>query len=308
MSKKAKKKKTDKKADQELFDQHFKDCLANALAEVRAEAQAKAAAQARGISGDAAIPSHNHRSPLGEPYQRGPIILRGKMVPKETTTANLIAQSEKDTKWLHMDPWRVMRIQAEFVDGFGALAEVGPAVAVFGSARIEPTDKYYEQAVLVGGLLANAGVAVITGGGPGIMEAANRGCALTHGTSIGLAIELPHEEKINDWVNLGMTFRYFFVRKTMFVKYSQGAIFFPGGFGTLDEMFEILVLVQTHKISNMPIVLFGVEFWSGMMEWIEQTLADRGMIDSLDESLIVLTDDPEEAVRIALGATAPEGQ
>ena len=227
------------------------------------------------------------------------------MIPQDNTTGNLIASSHgsHNTDWLHADPWRVMRIQAEFVDGFGALAELGPAVAVFGSARTEPTDLYYEEAVLTGALLANQGVAVITGGGPGIMEAANRGAALAGGTAVGRAIELPHEEELNEWGNLGMTFRYFFVRKTMFVKYSSGAIFFPGGFGTLDEMYELLVLVQTHKVANVPMVLFGKEYWKGLMDWTQSVLAERGMIDGLDTSLVVLTDDPEEAVRVALSTT-----
>ena len=231
--------------------------------------------------------------------------MRGPMIPQDNTTGNLIASTHDAhaTDWLHQDPWRVMRIQAEFVDGFGALAEIGPAIAVFGSARTKPSDLYYEEAVLTGALLANQGVAVITGGGPGIMEAANRGAALAGGKSIGLAIELPYEEELNEWVNLGMTFRYFFVRKTMFVKYSSGAIFFQGGFGTLDEMYELLVLVQTHKVANMPMVLFGKEYWAGMINWIQSTLAQRGMIDELDTNLVVMTDDPEEAVRVALSTT-----
>lgn len=288
MAKKGNKKKSGKKAEQKLIDDAFREKLAAILAET---AQDKV--------------TDTKDSPLGAAYRRGPVLMRGSMIPQDNTTGNLIASSHDrhDTDWLHADPWRVMRIQAEFVDGFGALAEVGPAIAVFGSARTEPTDLYYEEAVLTGALLANQGVAVITGGGPGIMEAANRGAALAGGTSIGLAIELPHEEQLNEWVNLGMTFRYFFVRKTMFVKYSSGAIFFPGGFGTLDEMYELLVLVQTHKVANMPMVLFGKEYWSGLMNWTQSILAERGIIDELDTSLVVLTDDPEEAVRVALSTT-----
>lgn len=288
MSKKIKKKKTGRKAEQKLIDDAFRKKLASILAETAEEKAAE-----------------TKDSPLGAAYRRGPVLMRGSMIPQDNTTGNLIASAHdtRDTEWLHADPWRVMRIQAEFVDGFGAMAEVGPAIAVFGSARTEPTDVYYEEAVLVGALLANRGVAVITGGGPGIMEAANRGAALAGGTSVGLAIELPHEEQLNEWVNLGMTFRYFFVRKTMFVKYSSGAIFFPGGFGTLDEMFELLVLVQTHKVANMPMVLFGKEYWSGMLDWIQTVLAERGMIDELDSNLVVVTDDPEEAVRVAMSTT-----
>ena len=168
---------------------------------------------------------------LGTTYHRGPVILRGPMIPEKTTTTNLL-EPEADTDWLHMDPWRVLRIQAEFVDGFGALAELGPAVTVFGSARTPRTDPMYRAARHVGRKLAQEGVAVITGGGPGIMEAANCGAAKAGGKSVGLGIELPHEQGINKWVNLGMTFRYFFVRKTMFVKYpradAQGGAH-PGG-------------------------------------------------------------------------------
>ena len=285
MAKKGKKKKTGRKADQRRVDAAFREKLASMLAET---AELKAA--------------ETKESPLGAVYRRGPVMMRGSMIPQDNTTGNLIARAP-DTEWLHTDPWRVMRIQAEFVDGFGALAEVGPAVSVFGSARITPTDAYYEEAALVGALLAKEGVAVITGGGPGIMEAANRGAALAGGTSVGLAIELPYEERLNEWVNLSMTFRYFFVRKTMFVKYSSGAIFFPGGFGTLDEMFELLVLVQTQKVANVPMVLFGKEYWRGLMDWTQSVLAERGMIDELDTDLVVLTDDAQEAVRVAMSTT-----
>ncbi len=158
-----------------------------------------------------------------ETYRRGPVIMRGQMIPTDTTVSHLL-QPESDTAWLHTDPWRVLRIQAEFVDGFGALAELGPAITVFGSARTAPDDAMYAAARRVGGLIAKKGIATITGGGPGIMEAANRGAFEAGGVSVGLGIELPLEESINEWVNLGMTFRYFFVRKTMFVKYSRGAI------------------------------------------------------------------------------------
>lgn len=238
-------------------------------------------------------------------YHRGPIILRGPMIPQSTTTENLLAP-EADTDWLHMDPWRVLRIQAEFVDGFGALAELGPAVTVFGSARTASDDPMYEAARRVGELIAGAGVATITGGGPGIMEAANRGAAEAGGVSVGLGIELPQEQGINDWVNLGMTFRYFFVRKTMFVKYSSGAVVFPGGFGTLDEAFELLTLVQTHKVARMPVVLFGSEYWRGLLEWLEGSVLASGNISPLDPKLFVVTDDADEAARVALGGIAPK--
>lgn len=161
-----------------------------------------------------------------ETYRRGPVVMRVPMIPKDNTYANLLAP-EESTDWLHADPWRVLRIQAEFVDGFGALAELGPAVTIFGSARTPKTDPLYKAARAVGRKIAQRGVAVITGGGPGIMEAANRGAASVNGKSVGLGIELPHEHGLNKYVNLGMDFRYFFVRKTMFVKYSSGASYFP---------------------------------------------------------------------------------
>ena len=242
---------------------------------------------------------HHDEDPLGQTYHRGPVIMRGPMIPEKTTTTNLL-EPEADTDWLHMDPWRVLRIQAEFVDGFGALAELGPAVTVFGSARTPRTDPMYRAARHVGRKLAEQGVAVITGGGPGIMEAANCGAAKAGGKSVGLGIELPHEQGINKWVNLGITFRYFFVRKTMFVKYSSGAIIFPGGFGTLDEAFELLTLVQTHKVARTPVVLFGTEYWQGLMDWLEGTVREAGNISPLDPELVVVTDDEDEAVRVAL--------
>ena len=234
-------------------------------------------------------------------YHRGPVIMRGPMIPTDTTTGNLLAP-ESSTDWLHMDPWRVLRIQAEFVDGFGALAELGPAVTCFGSARTPRTDPMYRAARHVGRKLAQAGVAVITGGGPGIMEAVNCGASKAGGKSVGLGIELPEEQGLNKWVNLGMTFRYFFVRKTMFVKYASGAIVFPGGFGTLDEAFELLTLVQTHKVAQTPVVLFGTAYWEGLMGWLEGTVRESGNISALDPKLVVVTDDEDEAVRVATSA------
>ena len=234
-------------------------------------------------------------------HQRGPVVLRGPMAPTDTTMGNLLAP-EASTDWLHADPWRVLRIQAEFVDGFGALAEVGPAVVVFGSARTERSDAAYRAAREVGRRLAEAGFATITGGGPGIMEAANRGAAERGGVSVGLGIELPFEDGLNRWVNLGMSFRYFFVRKTMFVKYSQGAIVFPGGFGTLDELFELLTLVQTHKVTKKPVVLVGTAYWSGLFAWIDGTVRAAGMVSDLDPALVHITDDVAEAVAVATGA------
>lgn len=232
-------------------------------------------------------------------YQRGPVIMRGKMVPKDTTNRHLLTPSA-DTSWLHTDPWRVLRIQAEFVDGFGALAELGPAVTIFGSARTGRDNPYYEAARTCGQLVAQQGVAVITGGGPGIMEAANRGATEMGGSSVGLGIELPHEQAMNEWVNLGMNFRYFFVRKTMFMKYSSGSIIFPGGFGTLDEAFEELTLVQTGKSPKVPIALFGRSYWEGLFDWLQNSMLAEGNISPEDLRLFKITDDPVEAASIAL--------
>ncbi|MCH4209949.1 TIGR00730 family Rossman fold protein [Bifidobacterium sp.] len=239
------------------------------------------------------------RSPLGESYRRGPVLLRGSMVPHDNTTANLLRE-EQPTDWLHMDPWRVLRIQAEFVDGFGALAELGPAVSVFGSARSKESEPDYRTAVQMGASIAKRGIAVITGGGPGIMEAANRGASSEGGKSVGLGIELPHEQGINQWANIGISFRYFFVRKTMFVKYSSGVIVCPGGFGTLDELFELLTLVQTHKVKSIPIVLFDTAYWHGLFDWLDSNVQNRGFISPLDPELVAFTDDPDEAVHVAV--------
>ncbi|KFI57264.1 TIGR00730 family Rossman fold protein [Bifidobacterium gallicum] len=237
-------------------------------------------------------------TPFGETYHRGSVLLRGPMLPQESSTANLLRQ-ESSTDWLHHDPWRVLRIQSEFVDGFGALAEIGPAVSIFGSARVKPDDPVYKSARTMGTMIAQRNIAVITGGGPGTMEAANRGASEAGGVSVGLGIELPHEQGINQWVNLGLNFRYFFVRKTMFVKYSSGFIICPGGFGTLDEMFELLTLVQTHKVRYMPVALFGSQYWEGLIEWLRGPVQDHGMISQIDPSLFIVTDDPEEAVSVA---------
>ena len=242
-------------------------------------------------------------SPLGGTYHRGPVILRGQMIPSDNTTANLL-KPDQDTDWLHMDPWRVLRIQSEFVDGFGALAELGPAVSIFGSARTQRTESDYKAARRMGGQIAKRNIAVITGGGPGIMEAANRGAALAGGKSVGLGIELPFEQGLNQWVNLGMSFRYFFVRKTMFVKYSSGVIVCPGGFGTLDEMFELLTLVQTHKVANVPVVLYGKDYWQGLFDWLDGPVAERGMISKIDPKLVTVTDDADEAVDVATSMVA----
>ncbi|WP_428638833.1 TIGR00730 family Rossman fold protein [Schaalia sp.] len=238
--------------------------------------------------------------PTRRTYQRGPVILRGTAIPEETSDTRLL-EAQESADWLHEDPWRVLRIQAEFVEGFGALSEVGPAVSVFGSARTREDSKYWTIAYEIGRLLVDEGVAVITGGGPGAMEAANKGAWDAGGKSIGLGIELPHEQSMNPWVNIGINFRYFFARKTMFVKYSSGFIAMPGGFGTMDELFEALTLVQTSKIHSFPIVLVGSDYWRGLVDWVAGSMVAEGTLDEAELDLIHLVDEPEEAVRFALG-------
>jgi uncharacterized protein (TIGR00730 family) len=200
----------------------------------------------------------------------------------------------------HAEPWRVLRIQGEFVHGINALAEVGAAVAVFGSARFGPETKHYADARELGAKLAEAGFAVITGGGPGLMEAANRGAKEAGGLSIGCNIELPFEQESNGYATLSINFRYFFVRKTMFVKYSNGFAIFPGGFGTLDELFEALTLVQTRKIKRFPIVLYDSAYWTGLLEWIDKTQLAAGAISPEDRDLLIVTDSIDEVRDIML--------
>jgi uncharacterized protein (TIGR00730 family) len=228
-------------------------------------------------------------------YRKGPVTLRHGLVPHSTTDQRLL-DSRGSTDWVHTDTWRVLRIQAEFVEGFGALAELGPAISVFGSARTPRDHPEYAMAERLGRALVNAGFAVITGGGPGAMEAANKGAGEAGGVSVGLGIELPFEQGINQWVDLAINFRYFFARKTMFVKYAQGFVVLPGGFGTLDELFEALVLVQTHKVTSFPIVLLGREYWQGLLDWISGPVLARGMISPPDVELLNVTDDVDEAV------------
>ncbi|MGX7678216.1 LOG family protein [Jatrophihabitans sp. DSM 45814] len=196
------------------------------------------------------------------------------------------------------DAWRVMRIQAEFVEGFGLLADLGPAVSVFGSARTAIDHPNYAEARQLGSALVQAGYAVITGGGPGAMEAANRGANEAGGKSVGLGIELPFEQRLNDWVNIGINFRYFFARKTMFVKYAQAFVIMPGGFGTLDETFEALTLVQTRKVTKFPVILYGAEYWSGLLDWIRNTMLAEGKVAAADLDLIQVTSSVEEAVHL----------
>jgi len=217
-------------------------------------------------------------------------------VHARTEDERLLASSARPA-FLDSDPWRSLRILAEFVEGFDALAAVGKAITIFGSARIHEDDPYYAQARKLAGLLAKDGFAVITGGGPGIMEAANRGCHEAGGLSIGCNIELPHEQSVNPYVDLGVEFRYFFARKTMFVKYADGFAIFPGGFGTFDELFESLTLIQTGKIRHFPVVLVGRSYWSGLLDWIRAEPIAHGNISPEDLDLIRCTDDMDQACR-----------
>jgi uncharacterized protein (TIGR00730 family) len=228
-------------------------------------------------------------------------MLRGRAIPQTTTDQRLLDR-RGPSDWVHTDPWRVLRIQAEFVEGFGLLAELGLAVSVFGSSRARRGSEQYELAMRIAAGLAGAGYAVITGGGPGIMEAANQGAASARGISVGLGIELPQEQGLNDYVDIGLEFRYFFVRKTMFVKYSQAFVVLPGGFGTLDELFEAVTLVQTGKITKFPIVLVGSSYWSGLLAWLRDVAGGEGKISPGDLDLLSIADDPDEVVRIIVAA------
>ncbi|BAD59592.1 hypothetical protein NFA_47400 [Nocardia farcinica IFM 10152] len=229
---------------------------------------------------------------------RGPIMFRRDRKPGVRTADRNLLDTRADGDWVHTDPWRVLRIQAEFVEGFGALAELPHAVTVFGSARTPVDHPEYEAGYAIGAALARAGFAVITGGGPGAMEAANRGASEAGGYSIGLGIELPFEQSLNDWVDLGINFRYFFVRKTMFVKYSEAFVCLPGGFGTLDELFEALTLVQTGKITRFPIILFGSSYWAGLVDWMRSSLEGFGKISAGDLDLLHVTDHVDDVVDI----------
>lgn len=242
----------------------------------------------------------------GEGLQPNPSINLAARTGRPTEDEQLFASPTTKRQYLGdqavdfttTDPWRVLRIQGEFVAGFDALAHVSPAVTVFGSARVSADDPYYNQAVAVGRLLAEQGFSVITGGGPGIMEAANRGAREAGGRSIGCNIELPHEQGTNAYVDLSINFRYFFVRKTMFMKYSEGFVIFPGGFGTMDELFEALTLIQTGKVRNFPLVLFGTAYWRGLVDWLRGTMLTEGKVSPGDIELLIPTDDPAEASSI----------
>jgi uncharacterized protein (TIGR00730 family) len=219
-------------------------------------------------------------------------------------TADEHLLERQDTAFLHTDPWRIHRITAEFVAGFDRLAEVGQAVAVFGSARTSASDPIYEAARETAAALVAAGFGIITGGGPGIMEAANRGATEAGGVSIGCNIELPHEQYRNSYAQIAMEFRYFFVRKTMFVKYSEAFVVFPGGFGTLDELFEAVTLVQTGKIHRFPVVLYGREYWSGLLEWIRDTAVPAGNLTAEELGMLEIADTPAQVAQIVSDCTS----
>jgi uncharacterized protein (TIGR00730 family) len=237
--------------------------------------------------------------------RQGPVTLRGKQIPPTTTDQRLLDQ-RGPADWVHTDPWRVLRIQAEFVEGFGLLSELGRAVSIFGSARTQRDTAEYRTAEAIAAGLAEAGYAVITGGGPGIMEAANKGAVEAGGVSVGLGIELPLEVGLNDYVEVGLEFRYFFVRKTCFIKYSQAFVVLPGGFGTMDELFEALTLVATGKVTKFPIVLVGRSYWSGLLAWLRDTMLAEANIGHAEFGLISVVDEPGEVVEIIRAAHAGE--
>jgi len=219
---------------------------------------------------------------------------------RRTPTADQHLLQSTRADFIHTDTWRALRIQSEFVKGFDELAEIGPAVSVFGSARVKSRHRDYQAARRLGAALARAGLGVITGGGPGIMEAANRGAAEAGGTSVGCNIELPYEQSLNKYANIWIEFRYFFVRKTMFVKYAEGFVIFPGGFGTMDELFEAITLVQTGKIKRFPVILYGSQYWAGMLDWLRRDVVAGGMITAEELDLLIVTDEVDEIVSVIL--------
>jgi uncharacterized protein (TIGR00730 family) len=247
--------------------------------------------------------STNGRPRKAPERHRGAVTLRRESIPPSTADEKLL-DSHHRREWKTKDAWRALRILSEFVEGFDTLADLPPAVSVFGSARSKPDSPECEMAAALGAALAEAGYAVITGGGPGVMEAANRGATEAGGMSVGLGIELPFEQGLNAWVDIGIDFRYFFVRKTMFVKYAQAFVVLPGGFGTLDELFEAITLVQTRKVTRFPVILMGTEYWAGLLDWLRSTVMADGKIGPVDLDLIELTDDVDEAVQLIVEADA----
>jgi uncharacterized protein (TIGR00730 family) len=245
-------------------------------------------------------PSLNRAARTGKPTEDEQLLQRPRLHEPRPRNPAL-------AEFTRGDPWRVLRITGEFVAGFDALAEIGAAVSIFGSARVGREHPMYAAARRIGHSLAQAGFAVITGGGPGIMEAANRGAHEAGGLSIGCNIELPHEQALNPYVDLGIEFRYFFVRKTMFVKYADGFVILPGGFGTLDELFEALTLIQTGKIQHFPVVLVGSDYWAGLLDWMREVQLAAGAVSQVDLDLIDVVDDPAEVVRIVVERTGRLG-
>src|SRR5687767_4189452 len=231
------------------------------------------------------VPNTALNTTAGPETEDEKLLSRAPVIPRADTTT---------------DAWRVLRIMGEFVEGFETLASLGPAVTIFGSARVKPDSEYYELAERTAALLAEQGFAVITGGGPGVTEAANKGALEAGGMSVGCNIELPFEQRPNAYQTKSLTFKYFFVRKMMFVKYSLGFIIFPGGYGTFDELFEALTLIQTRKIRNFPIILFGASYWTGMLNWLHDTVMAEGKISKIDFHMIHLTDSPAEVVEIVV--------
>ena len=220
---------------------------------------------------------------------------RAALSGKPTEDERLFATPQPTQElFTHSDPWRVLRIMGEFVEGFDALANLGQAVTIFGSARVREPDPMYQAAVETARLLGESGFTIITGGGPGIMEAGNRGARLANAKSVGLNVELPFEQNVNPYVDIAIEFRYFFVRKTMFVKYAQAFVIFPGGFGTMDELFEALTLIQTGKVQDFPVMLYGSGYWRGLIEWLRTTMLTEGKIAKPDLNLLVICDSPTE--------------
>jgi uncharacterized protein (TIGR00730 family) len=240
--------------------------------------------------------------------QTNPELDRAARMRKPTQDEQLLKTPlPEHVSFTHTDPWRVLRIQGEFVEGFDTLAELGPAVSIFGSARVAEDDALYQAAVETARLLAEAGLVIITGGGPGIMEAGNKGAKEAGGLSVGLNIELPFEQGTNPYVEVSINFHYFFVRKTMFIKYAQGFVIFPGGFGTLDELFEALTLIQTGKISNFPVILYGSDYWAGLLRWMKDTLLAGGKIAEADLSLVTMADTPQQVRDLVVSAMIEGG-
>ena len=229
-------------------------------------------------------------------------------LPQQTQDEQLLALTEpSQSDFTQTDPWRIMRIQSEFVDGFNTLAGLGPAVSIFGSARTKPDDPMYQAATETARLLAQAGDAVITGGGPGIMEAGNLGARQGNGLSVGLGIELPFEQGVNEYVDVAVNFHFFFVRKTVFIKYAQAFVIFPGGFGTMDELFESLTLIQTGKIHNFPVILYDSSYWGGLLDWMRNTMLERGNISAPDLDLMVMADSPQVVCDLVQDAMVENG-